>query len=60
MPDSFHVKDPAPPQKDAQVRTILLVDDSEFERVIIRSAVEGLTNFRVCGEASNGAEGTKT
>jgi DNA-binding NarL/FixJ family response regulator len=59
MPDSFHVKDPAPPQKDAQVRTILLVDDSEFERVIIRSAVEGLTNFRVCGEASNGAEGIK-
>jgi DNA-binding NarL/FixJ family response regulator len=41
----------------AQVRNILLVDDSEFERVIIRSAVEGLTNFRVCGEASNGVEG---
>ena len=39
------------------VRTILLVDDSDFERVIIRSAVEGLTNFRVCGEASNGVEG---
>ena len=42
-----------------KVRTILLVDDSDFERVIIRSAVEGLTNFQVCGEASNGAEGIK-
>src|SRR5258706_4153120 len=44
-------------QEAAQVRNILLVDDSEFERVIIRSALEGLTNFRVCGEASNGVEG---
>jgi DNA-binding NarL/FixJ family response regulator len=33
------------------------VDDSDFERAIIRSAVEGLTNFSVCGEASNGVEG---
>ena len=39
------------------VRSVLLVDDSDFERVIIRSAVEGLTDFRVCGEASNGVEG---
>jgi CheY-like chemotaxis protein len=44
-------------QQTPQVRNILLVDNSEFERVIIRSAVEGLTNFRVCGEASNGVEG---
>jgi two-component system, NarL family, nitrate/nitrite response regulator NarL len=44
-------------QQTEQVRNILLVDDSEFERIIIRSAVEGLTNFRICGEASNGVEG---
>jgi DNA-binding NarL/FixJ family response regulator len=41
-------------QRADQVKTILLVDDSDFERVTIRAAVEGLTNFRVCGEASNG------
>jgi NarL family two-component system response regulator LiaR len=57
--DSLHsVKDPAPKsQETPKVRTVLLVDDSDFERVIIRSAVEGLTNFQVCGEASNGVEG---
>lgn len=43
-------------QQADQVRTILLVDDSDFERFTIRAAVEGLTNFRVCGEASNGVE----
>jgi CheY-like chemotaxis protein len=37
-------------------RNILLVDDSDFERFTIRAAVEGLTDFRVCGEASNGVE----
>jgi DNA-binding NarL/FixJ family response regulator len=42
-----------------QVKTILLVDDSDFERFTIRAAVEGLTNFRVCGEASNGVEAVK-
>jgi DNA-binding NarL/FixJ family response regulator len=42
-----------------QVRTILLVDDSDFERFTIRAAVEGLTNFKVCGEASNGVEAVK-
>src|ERR1700720_3126443 len=42
-----------------QDKTILLVDDSDFERFTIRAAVEGLTNFRVCGEASNGAEAVK-
>lgn len=46
-------------QKTAQSRTILLVDDSPFERTVIRSAVEGLTEFRVCGEASDGADGVK-
>jgi CheY-like chemotaxis protein len=42
-----------------QDRTILVVDDSPFERTVIRSAVEGLTQFRVCGEASDGVEGIK-
>jgi DNA-binding NarL/FixJ family response regulator len=42
-----------------QGKTILLVDDSDFERFTIRAAVEGLTNFRVCGEASNGVEALK-
>ena len=37
-------------------RKILVVDDSHFERSVIRSAVEALTKFRVCGEASDGAE----
>jgi two-component system nitrate/nitrite response regulator NarL len=54
------VTDPGPTSQDVgAVRSILLVDDSAFERVIIRSAVEGLTNFCVCGEASNGVEGIK-
>jgi DNA-binding NarL/FixJ family response regulator len=39
-----------------QVRTILIADDSHFERSVIRSAVHTLTKFRVCGEASDGAE----
>jgi two-component system chemotaxis response regulator CheY len=38
------------------VRTILIVDDSHFERSVIRSAVHTLTKFHVCGEASDGAE----
>src|SRR3984893_7142996 len=46
-------------QQGDQAKTILLVDDSDFERFTIRAAVEGLTNFRVCGEASNGAEAIK-
>jgi DNA-binding NarL/FixJ family response regulator len=44
-------------QEVRPVRNVLLVDDSDFERVIIRAAVEGLTNFRICGEASNGVDG---
>lgn len=47
------------PQRTQQDRTILLVDDSPFERTVIRSAVEGLTQFRVCGEASDGVDGVK-
>lgn len=49
--------EPDPETRPAgQVKTILLVDDSDFERFTIRAAVEGLTNFRVCGEAPNGVE----
>ena len=43
-------------QEAGRAKTILLVDDREFERFTIRAAVEGLTNFQVCGEASNGVE----
>src|ERR1700686_2730196 len=46
-------------QQGGHGKTILLVDDSDFERFTIRAAVEGLTNFRVCGEASNGADAIK-
>jgi len=50
-------RDGAPDPQDApEVRTILIVDDHQFERTIIRSAVEGLTKFDVCGEASDGVE----
>jgi CheY-like chemotaxis protein len=48
---SQHHADAPPPS-----RNILLVDDSDFERFTIRAAVEGLTQFRVCGEAANGVE----
>ncbi len=44
------------PRQDSPLRNILLVDDSDFERFAIRAAVEGLTHFRVCGEAANGVE----
>ena len=40
-------------------KSILLIEDSEFERFTIRAALEGLTNYRVCGEATNGVEGVK-
>jgi two-component system, chemotaxis family, chemotaxis protein CheY len=46
-------------QDDVQERTILVADDSEFERSVIRSAVEGLTRFRVCGEAGDGVDAIK-
>jgi DNA-binding NarL/FixJ family response regulator len=46
----------ADPHDVVQARKILIVDDSHFERSVIRSAVEALTKFRVCGEASDGAE----
>src|SRR5258708_5376859 len=47
------------PQESPQAKTILIVEDSQFERTVIRAAVEGLTNFNVCGEASNGVEAIK-
>jgi DNA-binding NarL/FixJ family response regulator len=43
-------------QKPSETKTILLVDDRDFERFAIRAAIEGLTNFRVCGEAANGVQ----
>jgi hypothetical protein len=55
MPHSASVVDRGPASQVRPMRNVLLVDDSDFERVVIRSAVEGLTNFRICGEASNGA-----
>jgi len=62
-----HVAEPLRPteedgsreQNAPQGHTILVVDDSPFERTVIRSAVEGLTQFQVCGEASDGVEGIK-
>ena len=54
MPDSIHP--PNYPDAPLPSRNILLVDDSDFERFTIRAAVEGLTQFRVCGEAANGVE----
>ena len=44
---------------DADAQTILIADDSPFERSVIRSAVEGMTKFRVCGEAGDGVDAVK-
>ena len=49
----------AKPQDSPETRSILIVDDSHFERSVMRSAVETLTKFRVCGEASDGVEAIK-
>jgi two-component system, NarL family, nitrate/nitrite response regulator NarL len=56
MSQSVRLQASADSQQGDQARTILLVDDSDFERFTIRAAVEGLTNFRVCGEAANGVD----
>ena len=58
MSDSEHFADQVGSisQQPSAIRSILLVDDSDFERFTIRAAVEGLTNFQVCGEATNGVE----
>src|SRR5260370_34943674 len=46
-------------QEAGRAKTILLVDDRDFERFTIRAAVEGLTNVQVCGEAANGVDAIK-
>jgi len=52
--------DPAPEsRRGLQAKTILIVDDNESERTVIRSAVENLTKFRVCGEAANGTDAVR-
>jgi DNA-binding NarL/FixJ family response regulator len=52
--------DDAPERRDdADAQTILIADDSPFERNVIRSAVEGMTKFRVCGEAGDGVDAVK-
>jgi CheY-like chemotaxis protein len=56
MSGSKHSPEPGPPRRDSPLANILLVDDSDFERFTIRAAVEGLTQFRVCGEAANGVD----
>ena len=38
---------------------ILVVDDSERWRLVVRSILEGVPGFRVVGEASDGAEAVK-
>jgi DNA-binding NarL/FixJ family response regulator len=38
------------------MKSILIVDDSDSARVAIRAAIENCTSFRVCGEATDGAE----
>jgi len=54
------VMDDAPERRDdADAQTILIADDSPFERSVIRSAVEGMTKFRVCGEAGDGVDAVK-
>ena len=45
-------------RKATQVKTVLLVEDSDIERKVIRLAIESFTSFRVC-EATNGIEGIK-
>src|SRR5260370_8838053 len=44
------------PEGAARVKTVLVVDDVESERIAVRTAIESRTKFRVCGEASNGVE----
>jgi DNA-binding NarL/FixJ family response regulator len=44
------------PQAKPGVKSILIVDDHEGERRVIRAAVEGFTQYEVCGEAGNGTE----
>jgi len=61
LPGVLHPStDPAPEsRRGLQSKTILIVDDNESERTVIRSAVENLTKFRVCGEAANGTDAVR-
>jgi len=56
MLDTLQSREGREPASRRQTKTILIVDDSESVRVAIRLAIESCTNFRVCGEASHGAE----
>jgi DNA-binding NarL/FixJ family response regulator len=47
------------PKEVARVKTVLVVDDVESERIALRKAIESRTKFRVCGEASNGIDAIK-
>ncbi|MFZ0523724.1 MAG: response regulator transcription factor [Candidatus Acidiferrales bacterium] len=53
MPASAQSARPSPPVKP---RTILIADDSERVRTILRRVLERETPFSVCGEATDGAE----
>ena len=60
LPGFLQPSDPAPEsRRGLQSKTILIVDDNESERTVIRSAVENLTKFRVCGEAANGTDAVR-
>jgi two-component system nitrate/nitrite response regulator NarL len=40
-------------------KRILIVDDSELVRGLVREFIESLPGFEVCGEASDGLEGVE-
>jgi DNA-binding NarL/FixJ family response regulator len=47
---------PAAQPASEHTKSIFLADDHDVVRRVIRAAIEGLTNFTVCGEASDGGE----
>lgn len=57
MPQPSQQRDPrdSPPEVNTQGRRILVVDDSEAVRDVIRTFLEK-TGFEVCGEAADGRE----
>jgi DNA-binding NarL/FixJ family response regulator len=44
-------------RNQADLKTILIVDDSSIMRQSLRDAIQRRPGFRVCGEAENGREG---
>jgi DNA-binding NarL/FixJ family response regulator len=58
MSDSLQCDQRSAPEQQnlVRVKTVLVVDDVESERIALRTAIESRTKFRVCGEASNGVE----